>query len=321
MEQARSGGDHYERGRVLKHNRMFDEALKEFQQAAADPQYARNAHVQMALCLRATDRSEEAVTAFRQALGLATFSSQEKAHLFYVLGQTLESLARYAEALEAYGWTRNEDPGFRDVAHRIKHLISGGRGPVPQSLLARQFQVGDLLRLGQRVTLRSLSLLGQAWEPLGRSVDTPEAERRGRRESSSLREVGHLNGHRELTPTRCSPSPSQNRKRDKRQHVRVAVRLHSHFSSKGQMMVGDGELRDLSVGGCRVTSPVAVSVGVMLECCIYPQDAGNPFTVEGAMVRWSRPQEFGLAFTTVRPSVQRQIAQLCGTRTPLGVKI
>jgi hypothetical protein len=59
----------------------------------------------------------------------------------------------------------------------------------------------------------------------------------------------------------------------------------------------------------------------MLECCIYPQDAGNPFTIEGAMVRWSRAQEFGLAFTTVRPGVQRQIAQLCRTRTPLGVEV
>jgi hypothetical protein len=58
-----------------------------------------------------------------------------------------------------------------------------------------------------------------------------------------------------------------------------------------------------------------------LECCIYPQGAGNPFIIEGAMVRWSRPQEFGLAFTTIRPGVQRQIAQLCGTRTPLGVEV
>jgi len=62
-------------------------------------------------------------------------------------------------------------------------------------------------------------------------------------------------------------------------------------------------------------------VGAELECCIFSQDAGNPFTIDGATVRWSRPQEFGLAFTKVRPGVQRQIAQLCGTRTPLGVDV
>jgi hypothetical protein len=55
----------------------------------------------------------------------------------------------------------------------------------------------------------------------------------------------------------------------------------------------------------------------MLECSIFPQGAINPFTIEGAMVRWSRPQEFGVAFTTMRPGVQKQIAQLCQHRTPL----
>jgi c-di-GMP-binding flagellar brake protein YcgR len=87
------------------------------------------------------------------------------------------------------------------------------------------------------------------------------------------------------------------------------------------LVVGDGELRDLSLGGCRLTSSVAVPIGVELECCIFPQGAGNPFTIEGATVRWSRPKEFGVAFTKMRPDVQRQIAQLCGTRTPLGVEL
>jgi tetratricopeptide (TPR) repeat protein len=321
MEERKTAVDHYERGRVLKYNQMFDEALKEFQQAATDPQYAGNAHVQMALCLRATDRGEAAVEAFRRALTLATFSSKEKAHILYFLGQTLESLGRYAEALEAYGWTRKEDPGFQDVAHRIKHLISGGRGPVPHSLLPRQFRLGDTLKLGRQLTLQLLSLLGQTWESLGGSAGTLKTDPRARSQSPSIREVGHQNGHRTLTPNYASSLASRDRKKDKRQHARVAVRLRGHFSSKGQMVAGDGELRDLSLGGCRVTSRIAVPVGVMLECCIYPQGADNPFTIDGAMVRWSRPQEFGLAFTTVRPGVQRQIAQLCGTRTPLGVEI
>ena len=81
--------------------------------------------MQMALCLRAMERYDEAAAAFRQALELATFSSEEITHILYLLGQTLESLGQYAQALEAYGWARKEDPGFLDVAHRIKHLLSG----------------------------------------------------------------------------------------------------------------------------------------------------------------------------------------------------
>jgi hypothetical protein len=64
-----------------------------------------------------------------------------------------------------------------------------------------------------------------------------------------------------------------------------------------------------------------VTVGAELECIIFPQGAANPFSIEGATVRWSHAQEFGLAFTKVRPGVQRQIAQLCGTRTPHGIAV
>ncbi|TKS62632.1 MAG: PilZ domain-containing protein [Nitrospira sp.] len=305
MEQPKSAHDHYERGRVLKHAQMFDQAREEFQHVAGDPQYAGNAHLQIALCLLATGRYDEAVEAFRQALEVGTFSSKEKAHILYVLGQTLESLGRYAEALEAYGWTRKEVPGFQDVAQRIQHLLAGGRGLLPRRRPASRSVVGDMLRLGGQLTPQVLSLLGQAWTSFGQYAD----------------KLGHPSGERELTPTRCSPPASRDRKRDTRRHVRVAVRLQSHFSSKGRRVAGEGELRDLSPGGCRVMSLVAVPVGAELECCIFSQDAGNPFTIDGATVRWSRPQEFGLAFTKVRPGVQRQISQLCRTRTPLGVDI
>jgi tetratricopeptide (TPR) repeat protein len=315
-----SAAKHYERGRVLKHAQMFDQAREEFQHVASDPQYAGNAHVQIALCLLATGRYDEAVVAYRQALEVGTFSSKEKAHILYLLGKTLESLGRYAEALEAYGWTRNEDPGFQDVAQRIKHLLAGGRGLLPRRRPAFPSVVGDMLRLGEQLTPQVLSLLGQAWTSFGQYAERL-VTRVDQKQSPSFRDIGHPIGQRELTPTRCSPPASRNRKRDTRRHVRVAVRLQSHFSSKGRKVAGEGELQDLSPGGCRVTSLVAVPVGAELECCIFSQDAGNPFTIEGATVRWSRPQEFGLAFTKVRPGVQRQITQLCRARTPLAVEV
>jgi hypothetical protein len=298
---------------------MFDQARDEFHQAASDPEYAGNAHVQIAMCLRATGRYDEAVEAFRQALEVGTFSSQEQAHVLYCLGQTLESLGRYAEALEAYGWARNEDPGFQDVAQRIKHLLAGGRGPLPLRRPASRSVVGDMLKLGGQLTPQVLNLIGQAWTSFGQYADRLGNHRGDEQQRPS--DVGHPSGEREFTPTRCSPPAPRDRKRDTRRHVRVAVRLQSHFSSKGRRVTGDGELRDLSPGGCRVTSLVAVPVGAELECCIFSQDAGNPFTIDGATVRWSRPQEFGLAFTKVRPGVQRQITQLCQTRTPLGVVV
>jgi tetratricopeptide (TPR) repeat protein len=318
MDQPKSAHDHYERGRVLKHAKMFDQAREEFQHVTSEPQYAGNAYVQIALCLLATGRYDEAVVAYRQSLEVGTFSSKEKAHIFYFLGKTLESLGRHAEALEAYGWARNEVPGFQDVAQRIKHLLAGGRGLLPRRRPASRSMVGDMLRLGEQLTPQVLSLLGQAWTSFGQYAERLGDFRGDQKQSPSFRDVGHPSGERELTPTRCSRPAARDRKGDTRRHVRVAVRLQGHFSSKGRRMAGDGELRDLSPGGCRVTSLVAVPVGAELECCIFSQDARNPFTIESATVRWSRPQEFGLAFTKVRPGVQRQIAQLCRERMPLG---
>jgi len=83
------------------------------------------------------------------------------------------------------------------------------------------------------------------------------------------------------------------------------------------MVAGDGELKDLSPGGCRVTCSVLVQVGTELEFCIFPADEDNPFIIDAATVRWARDQEFGLAFTQVRPSVQQQLVQLCRRRASL----
>jgi hypothetical protein len=107
-----------------------------------------------------------------------------------------------------------------------------------------------------------------------------------------------------------------NVRKEKRRHGRVTVQLSSQFSSKSQIVGGEGELRDLSPSGCRISSPVGVPLGTTLECWIYPQE-GHPFTVEEATVQWSGHREFGLAFTKMRPSVQRQIADMCRKIAPV----
>ena len=205
MEQPKSAHDHYEHGRVLKHALMYDQAREEFQHVANDPEYAGNAHVQIALCLLATGRYDDAVVAYRQALEVGTFSSTEKAQILYLLGKTLEALGRVAEALEAYGWARNEVPGFQDVAQRIKHLLAGGRGLLPRRRPASRSVVGDMLRLGEQLTPQVLSFLGQAWTSLGQYADKLGHHRGDQKQSPAFRDVGHPSGKRELTPTRCSP--------------------------------------------------------------------------------------------------------------------
>jgi len=299
-----SAGELYERGRVLKHANMYDEAVDDFQHAACDPQYAGKAQAQLALCFRAMGCKEEAVEAFRLALESSTFSSNENLHLLYLLGETLESLGHTAEALEAYGWVRQEDPGFRDVVPRIKNLCAGGRGPVTQSLLVRQFRVGDLFTIYGQLRRRSLSLLEQTRQALTQSTGSHRIARSTPREVTSAQRTN---------PVISASQPMMARQNSMvmRQHVRVAIQGRSQFSSKSQKMAGEGQLRDLSPGGCRVTSSILVPVGAELVCWIFPQNDVHPVAIEGATVRWSHAQEFGLAFTHVQPAAQRQLAQLC----------
>ena len=313
MDQQMSALEHYERGLVLKQVQVFYPAIEDFRKATLDPQYAGKAYVQMALCLRSVGRDEEAVMAFRQALVSPTFSSEEQRYILYQMGQTFESLGRYAECLEVYRRIRKEDPGFRDVTQRMKHLSSGGRGPVPPSQSLWHDWMEAALTRGRQLKPHMVSFLEQTGQWLDRHAESLKSHRLFERNSSPS--AARQSAHQAVTPKRRSQPASRDRTIESRRHARVPVRLRSHFSSKGRTVSGDGELRDLSPWGCRVTSPVAVPVGTDLECCIFPQDAANPFIIDGATVRWISPREFGLAFTNVRPGVQRQIAQLCRTQT------
>jgi len=162
MDKQMTAGECYERGLVLKQVKMFHQAIDDFRKAAVDPPYTGKAHVQMALCLNSAGRHEEAVMAFRQALATHTFSSEEERHILYHMGQTLESLGRYAECLEVYGWIIKEDPGFSDLAQRMKHLRAGGSGPVPSPQGSWQAWMDELCTRGRQLKPQMVAALGQA---------------------------------------------------------------------------------------------------------------------------------------------------------------
>jgi tetratricopeptide (TPR) repeat protein len=305
MHSRMAAGACYERGLLMKQMRMFQSAIENFHKSALDPSYAGKAHVQVALCLKAAGQHEEAVTAFRKAAMDAGLSPDERRHISYHLGRTLESLGRYAESLEAYGRVRKEDPAFQDVARRIKHLSSGKGGPVPQSAGSWQAWMKTTLK-PQMVAL--FEQTGQWWNG---QTETSKIERTRRNDRMNVRGT--------MSPSSRPGAPGNGRVQpafkkqtiEHRRHVRVPVRLDSYFTVKDRTVGGKGELRDLSPWGCRVASSTAFPVGAHLQCRIFPQNATSAVVIEGATVRWIGPKEFGLSFTSVRPIVQQQIAQLC----------
>jgi tetratricopeptide (TPR) repeat protein len=303
MDPRMSACELYERGRMLRQAKMYDRALADFRDAIRDRNYAGKAHTQVALCLRAMGRHGEAATAFRQALASSTLSSDEHLHVLYLLGQTLESLGRYAEALEAYGWVRQANARFLDVDDRIKQLCAVGSGASP-SLLTRRFRPGDLLGICRYLHRQSLSLLKWTRQPSNLSSEIERPRRNGRQEAAPQRR-----GTRLVASGR--PAVIQRNPLVQRRHARVGVRCRSQFASSTQMLAGEGEIRDLSPGGCRLKSSVMVPVGATLVCWIFPHNGVEPLTIEGATVRWSQAQEFGVAFAQLSPQLERQIARIC----------
>jgi hypothetical protein len=205
---------------------------------------------------------------------------------------------------------RNEDPEFRDVTYKIKRLCNGGRRPLPESETSWQAWMDEARMLTPTV----LALLEQTGQWLGRQAETLKGHRWFEKaNSASPGRVGQ-SPH----PIAMSKRPNQTAGRDRmvntRRHTRVPVRLRSQFSADGRTVGGEGELRDLSPWGCRVTSAVAVPIGADLKCRIFPKGSGTPFVIDGATVRWISREEFGLAFTNVHPGVQEQIAQLCSAQ-------
>jgi len=279
MDTRLSGRELYERGRMLRMAKVYDRALADFRDAIQDPNYAGKAHTQIALCFRAVGRHQEAA----------------------------ESLGRYAEALEAYGWVRQANANFLDVDDRIRQLCGCRKRA---SFLTRRFKAADLIGICRYLQRQSLSLFSRNVKP----AISPPAQAKSRR-----------NGHYEAaTPRRTAPlvatgKPAVVRRNPlvQRRHQRVGVRCRSQFASSSQTLAGDAELRDLSLGGCRFRSSVAVPVGAKLVCWIFPHNGVEPLTIESATVRWSHAQEFGVAFTKLPPQVERQIARICAN--PVGV--
>jgi len=91
-------------------------------------------------------RHDEAVTALWEAANSSSLSQDEYTHVLYLLGQYLESLGRSAEAIEAYNWVRQENPGFRDVEIRIKKLCGTERTQTVDLLQFGRSLIGKLAR-------------------------------------------------------------------------------------------------------------------------------------------------------------------------------
>ncbi len=95
----------------------------------------------------------------------------------------------------------------------------------------------------------------------------------------------------------------------KRQHPRFPVQFRSSFTSASRVS-GEGDVIDLSIRGCRVSSQAEVSPGAAVELTIHLAAPEPPLCVTQAVVRWCRTKQFGLEFVALQPEAWAQLHAL-----------
>ena len=96
---------------------------------------------------------------------------------------------------------------------------------------------------------------------------------------------------------------------DRRAMPGVRVQFRTTFAVATKLE-GTGLMLDLSIGGCRIESPVPVEPGMSLELRIYAPDVDWPLMIESASVQWVSGQTFGLAFFRVTEAEQQRLGQM-----------
>lgn len=114
----------YEQGVAYKQAGAYKQAIDWFNQAAAEADQAVRATTQVAVCLSAVGRHEEAARSLEALLQTGQGAKSDLRYSRYVLGRALESLGRPREALAHYQTLCGEGAGFRDVESRVKKLAS-----------------------------------------------------------------------------------------------------------------------------------------------------------------------------------------------------
>ena len=80
------------------------------------------AHAQVGLCYRRMREHQAAIQAFRSALNDRSASPNDMSDVLYFLGQSLEFTGQTEEALEVYRRVIQLNPGFANVADRVRGL-------------------------------------------------------------------------------------------------------------------------------------------------------------------------------------------------------
>ncbi|MBH0198301.1 MAG: hypothetical protein HP497_02635 [Nitrospira sp.] len=96
---------------------------------------------------------------------------------------------------------------------------------------------------------------------------------------------------------------------DRRTTPRFKVQFRTTFCASPKLD-GTGIILDLSAGGCRVESSVALTPGMSLELRMYAPNLEWPLMIEASTVQWISGQMFGVAFFRITESERQRLEQV-----------
>lgn len=97
---------------------------------------------------------------------------------------------------------------------------------------------------------------------------------------------------------------------DRRENERVPVRLPATFA--GHHQSGEGEISDLSLGGCTMRTQASLATGDALRLSFHLPRAPVPIVVEVALVRSTPPGAAGLHFEQISAAEHARLRALMG---------
>jgi tetratricopeptide (TPR) repeat protein len=104
---------------------LMEEGIAEFTLAEKSPTRRLNAVSMIALCLREMGRFDEAALRLRTGISLAVEGSEDQKGFLYDLATLHEQAGRAADAQDALRRLLDIDPGYRDVAARVRAATPG----------------------------------------------------------------------------------------------------------------------------------------------------------------------------------------------------
>ena len=79
---------------------------------------------------------------------------------------------------------------------------------------------------------------------------------------------------------------------------------------------GEAQLLDISTHGCRASTSIELTAGMILKLSLFLGDHKWPLRVDQAIVRWIEGQEFGLEFTSIRLAQRERLRALIMSARP-----